>query len=253
MKHVVAISGGKDSVAMALRLAEVEPREYVYLITPTGNELPEMVEHWTRLEKMLGKPFIRLQNFTLAYWINHFYALPNWRMRWCTRLLKIEPCLAWIRANQPATMYVGLRADEEERQGIYSNDVITDFPMRRWGWGIKEVWEYLRDKGITIPERTDCAWCYDQRVGEWQSLWRKHPDLYEQAVQLESEIGQTFRSGARDTWPASLAELRKEFEAGRKTREDKQRELIQIQSAQGAFWEPEVDAEELVRCRVCRL
>lgn len=35
--HVVALSGGKDSTAMALRLAEVEPREYTYVCTPTGS------------------------------------------------------------------------------------------------------------------------------------------------------------------------------------------------------------------------
>ena len=32
MADVVALSGGKDSTAMALRLAEVEPRDYTYLI-----------------------------------------------------------------------------------------------------------------------------------------------------------------------------------------------------------------------------
>jgi hypothetical protein len=30
-----------------LRLAEVEPRDYVYVITPTG-ELPEMIAHWLK-------------------------------------------------------------------------------------------------------------------------------------------------------------------------------------------------------------
>jgi hypothetical protein len=56
MKHIVAISGGKDSTALALHLAEIEPRDYTYLITPTGDELPEMVEHWEKLEQLLGKP-----------------------------------------------------------------------------------------------------------------------------------------------------------------------------------------------------
>jgi len=42
--HVIALSGGKDSTAMALRLAELHPeREFVRLITPTGNELPELL------------------------------------------------------------------------------------------------------------------------------------------------------------------------------------------------------------------
>lgn len=48
-------------------------------------------------------------------------------------------------------------------------------------------------------------------------------------------------------------ELRKEFEAGRPTREDRKRELVQIKGMQQTFWEPELEAEELVRCRVCRL
>ncbi len=30
MKHVIALSGGKDSTAMALRLTEIEPKDYEY-------------------------------------------------------------------------------------------------------------------------------------------------------------------------------------------------------------------------------
>ena len=66
MTHVVALSGGKDSTAMALRLAEVEPREYVYICTPTGRELPEMEAHWSRLETLLGAPLLRVTNGSLG-------------------------------------------------------------------------------------------------------------------------------------------------------------------------------------------
>jgi 3'-phosphoadenosine 5'-phosphosulfate sulfotransferase (PAPS reductase)/FAD synthetase len=121
-KHVVAVSGGKDSTAMALRLAEVEPRDYTYIITPTGNELPEMAAHWERLESLLGKPFVHLQQSQgpdgLRELIEFFAALPNARMRWCTRMLKIEPTLEWLAANTPCVHHVGLR------QGL---------PGRAWG------------------------------------------------------------------------------------------------------------------------
>lgn len=234
MKHVVALSGGKDSTAMALRLAEIEPRDYTYICTPTGHELPEMEDHWSRLESILGRPIVRITNHTLDFWIKEFNALPNWRQRWCTRLLKIEPTIAYLQANQPAVMYVGLRADEETREGIYSDEVTSDFPLRRWGWGIRDVWSYLRQHGITIPERTDCGECYGQRLKEWKRYWQKYPHLYARAEGYEAETGFTFRSPGRDSHPASLAGLRAEFES-----ESAQLTLIEDDAPQA--------------CRVCSL
>lgn len=209
--HVVALSGGKDSTCLALRLAEIEPRDYVYLCTPTGDELPEMLAHWGRLEALLGKPLTRITNGTLNGWIEHFGALPNWRQRWCTRLLKIEPCLAYLKASHPAVLYVGLRADEAERQGIYSNDVTCRFPLREWGWGLAEVQGYLKERGIKIPRRTDCARCYHQRLDEWKDLFYRHPDLYAEAEAQEEATGKTFRSPSRDSKPAALKDLRQVF------------------------------------------
>lgn len=218
LTHVVGLSGGKDSTALALRLAEVEPRDYVYLITPTGDELPEMVAHWAHLETLLGKPLTRVANGSLASWIDHFGALPNHRQRWCTRILKIEPTIAFMKRHAPAINYVGLRADEETRTGIYGDSVVSRFPLREWGWGLAEVKSYLADRGVTIPRRTDCARCYGQRLVEWKTLLRKHPDVYASAEADEANTGRTFRSAQRDTWPAPLNELRAAFESGRKVR-----------------------------------
>lgn len=220
MKHIVGLSGGKDSTAMALRLAEIEPRDYIYVITPTGDELPPMLSHWQLLERMLQKPLIRVTNNhrTLNDLIQIHNALPNHRQRWCTRQLKIEPTIAFCIRNAPAINYVGLRGDEEEREGIYGDHVKSDFPLRRWGWGINQVKSYLLEKRIEIPKRTDCARCYAQRLGEWKSLWRDYPDIYLDAMRQEWATGRTFRSPNRDTWPAALDELAVEFYSGRKLR-----------------------------------
>ena len=216
--HVVALSGGKDSTALALRLRELYPdRDFVWFCTPTGDELPAMLAHWEYLEGVLG-PITRVTNRTLDDWIDDFDALPNWRQRWCTRLLKIEPCLAYLAKLPNPVLYVGLRADEEERKGIYSENVRTVFPLREWGWGLQEVRGYLAEKGVKIPKRTDCARCYGQRLSEWYELWRDHRDLYEDAERQEAKVGNTFRSPGRDSWPASLEDLRAEFESGRKPR-----------------------------------
>ena len=64
--HVVALSGGKDSTAMALKLAEDHPRDYTYVCTPTGNELPQMFKHWASLRETLGGSFVPIVADTLT-------------------------------------------------------------------------------------------------------------------------------------------------------------------------------------------
>ena len=200
---------------MALRLAEVEPRDYVYVCTPTGDELPEMLEHWEGLEVLLGKPLVRITNRTLGFWIGYHGALPNHNQRWCTRLLKIEPYLAWLQElDGDAVSYVGLRADEGTREGVISDDIKCRFPLREWGWGLPEVLGYLHERGVSLPRRTDCARCYHQRIGEWWDLWNALPETYESAVAHEQMTGHTFRTPGRDSWPSDLVGVREMFQAG---------------------------------------
>lgn len=212
--QVVAFSGGKDSTALVLRLAELG-EEFVCLFTPTGDELPALRIHLDAIIAKIQRPLVLPPNHSLLHWIDHHQALPNFRMRWCTRQIKIEPCIAYLQAHPGSTLLVGLRADEETRVGLYGDYATYRYPMREWGWKLADVWTYLDAQGVTIPDRTDCALCYGQRLGEWYRLWREQPDRFEQGVQLEIKYGHTFRSAQRDTWPAALADLRQQFEQGR--------------------------------------
>ncbi len=221
MKHIIGLSGGKDSTAMALRLAEVEPRDYTFVCTPTGDELPEMEPHWRKLEGIFGKKITRVDpGYTLKTLIAKMNMLPNFRARFCTRMLKIRPYEYWMRSQLPATSYIGLRADEEGRSGYESDfpedQFITRHPLREWGWGLGDVVTYLKRKNIVVPTRTDCARCPLQTLGEWKSLWENYPAIYEDACNDEDIIGHTYRSPSRDTWPAGLRDLALEFESGRK-------------------------------------
>lgn len=219
--HVVALSGGKDSTAMALRLREAEPRDYVYVCTPTGNELPEMFAHWRKLGELLGRPILPVIGGDLIGLIRQERMIPNFRARFCTRMLKIEPYAAWLmlmtKTHSRIVSYVGIRADEPEREaGDYTNvpGVEMVFPLRVWGWNLAHVLDYLRQREISIPVRTDCALCFWQRLPEWYALWRDHLEQWTQGEAIEAEMGHTFRSPSRDTWPAPMREMRAKFEAG---------------------------------------
>lgn len=218
-RHIVALSGGKDSTAMALRLAEVEPREYEYICTPTGNELPAMVNHWIRLGQLLDKPLKPVGNgHSLASLIKDQNCLPNHRMRWCTRILKIEPFQQYVFTQSPCTTYVGLRADEGGRDGVDHGEflgVTNRYPLREWGWGLREVQQYLIERGVEIPRRTDCGLCFFQRIYEWYVLWRDEPEQWATGEECEAMVGHTFRSPGRDTWPLSMKDLAAAFASGR--------------------------------------
>jgi len=209
---IVAFSGGKDSTAMALHLAELgEP--FRMLHTATGNELPDVRVHIDRVVRECGCELIDLKAPTLGELIHKQRMIPNWWARWCTRMIKIEPCVKWIASHPRIRLAVGLRADEEGRAGgTYKCEVV--YPLRDWGWDIDDVTEYCAEAGYSPPRRTDCAVCFYQTLHEWHVLWSEYPDEYAQGEAWEKLCGHTFRSPQRDSHPAALRELRLEFEAG---------------------------------------
>lgn len=153
-------------------------------------------------------------------------------------MLKIEPYAAWLLQHTPATSYVGLRADEPEREGgdyLDIPDVTMRFPMREWGWTLTDVLSYLEARGVIIPERTDCRLCFFQRLPEWYALWRDDPEGWAEGERMEAQTGHTFRSPGRDAWPAGMADLRQQFEQG--------------QIPRGT----EGDLFASLKCRVCRI
>lgn len=240
MKFIGAISGGKDSTAMALRLTELYPEiVFTWVCTPTGNEPPAWFAHMRALRERIGAIVPLMRPGGLDGLIREYDALPNWRQRWCTRQLKIEVFAAWLASQAPAQVYVGLRADEPERQGgdYYRAmpGVEMRYPMREWGWGESDVYEYLRRRDQSVPARTDCRLCFFQRLIEWWDLWHDDLEGFSEGEHYEEMTGHTFRSPGRDSWPTSLKDLRAEFETGR-VPPGAQRDLLKE-----------------MQCRVCRL
>lgn len=237
MKHIGAISGGKDSVCMAVFLKEQYPDiPFVWVCTPTGNEPPEWFAHMRALRDRIGPIVPIMVPGGLGGLIKKWNALPNWRQRWCTRVLKIEPFAAYLMQNSPAKFYVGLRADEEEREGgDYQQvpNVEMQFPLRDAGMDLDAVLAFNEARSLTIPRRTDCMLCFFQRLIEWYELWRDNPAAYSEGEAWEDATGYTFRSPGRDTQPTSLKDLRAKFETG---------------------WIPKDTRDPIneLKCRVCR-
>lgn len=208
-RHVLGISGGKDSAALALYLRDRIP-QMEYFFCDTGAELPETYEYLVRLEAALGKPIARLNSDrSFDHWLKVFQgALPSPQMRWCTKNLKIKPLEAWI-GNDPTVSYVAIRADEN-RLGYLSTkpNITTVFPFREDGIDTDGVMRILDSFGAGLPSyyewrtRSGCYFCFFQRKHEWIGLADRHPELFEQAVAYEDKVSYeaTAMQGRQYTW-----------------------------------------------------
>ena len=213
VRHIVSLSGGKDSTALAIYLRDRIPRlEYVF--SDTDKELPETYEYLQKLEAFLGRPIERLKSDRgFDHWLQVYGGyLPSSRMRWCTKMLKIRPFEQYI-GDDAVRMYVGIRADENRAGYRPTKPNITPvYPFVEAGYTIRDIHRILDESGIGFPSyyswrtRSGCYFCFYQRKHEWVGLKEHHPDLFEDSKKYEKFDAQT---GQRYTWSEreSLEEL----------------------------------------------
>lgn len=222
-RHVLGISGGKDSAALAIYMRQHHPELNIeYFFTDTGKELPEVYDFLGKLEGFLGKKIEYLNpDRDFDFWLKEYNNfLPSPQTRWCTRQLKLRPFELWVRpmlaAGHTVTSYVAIRADEEYREGYASRqkNLKIALPFREHGIDKAAVGEILEASGVGWPEyykwrsRSGCTFCFFQQKIEWARLKQHHPEAFEEAKTYEKNA---IDHGSPFTWTQgeSLDELEK--------------------------------------------
>lgn len=222
-RHVLGISGGKDSAALAIYLRQHHPELNIeYFFTDTGKELPEVYDFLGKLEGFLGKKIEYLNpDRDFDFWLKEYNNfLPSPQTRWCTRQLKLRPFELWVRpmlaAGHTVTSYVAIRADEEYREGYASKhrNLRIALPFRDNGIDKAAVGDILEASGVGWPEyykwrsRSGCTFCFFQQKIEWARLKQHHPEAFEEAKAYEKNA---LDHGSPFTWSQgeSLSELEK--------------------------------------------
>ena len=210
--HVLGLSGGRDSAALAIYMRENHPDLDVdYFFTDTGKELPEVYEFLVKLEGFVGKPILRLNpDRDFDFWLKQYNNfLPSAQTRWCTRQLKLRPFEQWVRpmleAGDTVYSYVAIRADEEYREGYSSKHdrLIVKLPLKEAGIDKSGVLEILEGTGIGLPAyyqwrtRSGCTFCFFQQKIEWVRLMERHPGYFEEAKKYEKNA---LQHGSPFTW-----------------------------------------------------
>ncbi len=198
VRHVLGISGGKDSAALAIYIKDQYPevhKKVEYFFTDTGAELKEIYDFLDKLEAHLGKAIIRLSSGKdFDHWLTmHNEFLPSAQQRWCTRQMKIKPFEEFV-GDDLVVSYIGIRADENRDGYISHKDTIKAvFPFIEDGLVRDDIFQMLEDS-VGIPEyykwrsRSGCYFCFFQRQDEWLGLKRNHPELFEKAREFEQRV-----------------------------------------------------------------
>lgn len=159
VKHLLGISGGKDSAALAIYMSKNCPSlDIEYYTCDTGKELKETYDLIDRLNSVLGKEIVIYKsmddvNSPMKNPFDHFLAiyggyLPSPMARWCTNKMKLEPFEENV-GDEPTISYVGIRGDEN-REGYVSKkeNIQTIFPFRKNIWSEDVIKKVLSNSNI---------------------------------------------------------------------------------------------------------
>jgi len=158
VRHLLGISGGKDSAALAIFLKDKYPQiDIEYYFCDTGKELKETYEFIENLQVYLGKEIKKLRTAEgwpgapFDYYLELYGGfLPSKRARWCTKNLKLEPFERFV-GDDPVISYIGIRGDEE-RDGYISkkSNIQSVFPFRKNIWSEDAVGKVLANENIPL-------------------------------------------------------------------------------------------------------
>ena len=201
-RHVLGLSGGKDSAALAVHMNNNYPNLPIeYYFTDTGYELSETYDYLDKLKTRLDKPikYISPTN-SFDYFLkkyNNF--LPSQTARWCTIEMKLKSFEQWIKPSIDQGIeiitYIGIRHDERGRIGYKptNNLIKAKFPFIEDCIDKEGVMEILDSSGLGLPDyykwrsRSGCTFCFFQRRSEWIGLMENNPSAWEHAKSLEKQ------------------------------------------------------------------
>jgi len=194
VRHIMGLSGGKDSTALALYLKDRVP-DIEYFFCDTHKELPETYAYLKKLEILLGKKIAFLESERgFDHWLSVYGGfLPSPQARWCTKQLKIIPLEKFIGEDETIS-YIAIRADEDRVGYITTKPNIKPvFPFMKEGLVKRDIFRIIEESGIGMPDyyswrsRSGCYFCFFQRKIEWARLSEIHIDLFKKSVRYEQE------------------------------------------------------------------
>lgn len=219
-KYIANVSGGKDSIAMALKLIELGwPLDEV-VFYDNGMEFSAIYNAMERLQIILSKIGIKYTVLKPDYdfeWKmfekpvngrNGFHYGYSWcggRCRWGT-----TDKLKYLRNySKDAIQYVGIAADEPKRfeKAKHENKVL---PLVEWGMTEADCLAYCYQNGFrwiendiplySILDRVSCWCCANKNLKELKNMHDYLPEYWERLKGLQSRTERPMKGNGKSVF-----------------------------------------------------
>jgi 3'-phosphoadenosine 5'-phosphosulfate sulfotransferase (PAPS reductase)/FAD synthetase len=200
MKHIVSVSGGKDSTATMLWAIE-QGIDFEPVTMDTGWEARETYEYLEELEHRLGMKITRLNPpLGMVDLILKKSMFPSRRFRFCTQQLKVFPFLEYV-GDRDVVNLVGIRADESraraklpERGPMTESEGVEVWrPLVRWS--TQDVIDMHKRHGVPPnplyvagSERVGCWPCVFERKSSIRAVVSRDPARIDFIRDLEARV-----------------------------------------------------------------
>ena len=190
-KQYLSFGAGVNSVALYLLLKKKgikfeavfvnhetdypETYEYVDYLRKEGFEITEVKPNYEGYSSLYE--YCKFRKF-----------LPSIYLRWCTYRFKLQPF--WQYIATPCIVHVGISAEEKHRRTQHRKKGVTC----RWllveeGINRRECKSIIRHSGLKVPRKSGCWLCPFQGKKQLRTLYRDHPRLFNNIVELEKTRG----------------------------------------------------------------
>jgi len=200
MEKYISFSGGVESSAMCILFGGKADA----IFSDTGWEHKEIYQRLNMMQEAVRK--FHNNNFTihkvrsqkygrLQDYIREQKFYPSPRMRYCTRIFKIEPIDKFLSQFDEVEIMIGLNYDERDRTGNHglAKNVTYSYPLID-GQITRDGCKIILKKAKLLPkfppymQRGGCVGCFYKSKKEFYAMAQLSPDEFDEVVAIEKDI-----------------------------------------------------------------
>lgn len=214
--NIINFSGGRTSAYMTKRLIDEGLKDFIVCFQNTGKEMPQTLDFINECDNRWNLNIVWLEyrfgnNFEVVTYENASrngrpfdeliahkkYFLPNQRMRYCTKSLKIDTLNRYLKSIQVEEYisFNGIRYDEPRRYNkINDLNLDIELPLVKWKVTKNDILEFWKQQEFDLKVNEpygNCDCCFLKGKGKLSIIAKENPHLFDWWI--DKEQNNTFK------------------------------------------------------------